>query len=214
MKRATIPTVVLGCCLLFAAGGVAAHEDDDAPQGNPPEKLGTVEFPVSCNEAARKEFNRAMALFHSFWFDPAKQSFARVLQHDPGCAMAHWGIAMMSMGNPFAWPANPNAMKAAAAALDAAQRAGAGSARERDYIAALAVFLKDWETVDHRTRLLAFESAMADLAARHAGDDEAQILYALILDAAALPTDKTFSRQLKAAAILEPLFVKFPPRII
>ena len=190
--------------------GASAHEDDAAPQGAPPEKLGEVNFPVSCNAAAQKEFNRAMALFHSFWFDPAKKSFARVLELDPQCAMAQWGIAFISMGNPFAWPANPNAMKAAAAAVAEAKRIGANSERERDYIAALGVFLNDWENIDHRTRVVAFENGMERTARRNPQDIEAQILYALVLDATALPTDKTFANQLKAARILEPLFGQYP----
>jgi len=198
--------------MLLGAGmpGAWAHEDDAAPQGAPPEKLGEVNFPVSCNAAAQKEFNRAMALFHSFWFDPAKKSFTRVLELDTRCAMAQWGIAFMSMGNPFAWPANPNAMKAAAAAAAEAQRIGANSERERHYITALGVFLKDWDSVDHRTRMVAFEKAMEGVARRHPQDIEAQILYALVVDATALPTDKTFANQLKAAEILEPLFLKYP----
>lgn len=55
-----------------------------------------------------------MALFHSFWFDPAKEEFGKAFKHDPECGMAHWGIAIMSMGNPFAWPASANALKTAA----------------------------------------------------------------------------------------------------
>ncbi|HKQ23746.1 MAG TPA: hypothetical protein VJT81_04785 [Burkholderiales bacterium] len=199
-------TVLLGASLR----GASAHEDDAAAQGAPPEKLGEVNFPVSCNAAAQKEFNRAMALFHSFWFEPARNSFAKVLEQDPQCAMAQWGIAFMSMGNPFAWPANPKAMKAAAGAAAEAQRIGANSERERDYIAALAAFLNDWENIDHRTRVVAFENAMEKLARRNPQDIEAQILYALVLDATALPTDKSFANQLKAARILEPLFGQYP----
>jgi tetratricopeptide (TPR) repeat protein len=190
--------------------GAWAHEDDTAPQGRPPEKLGQVTFPVSCNAAAQTEFNRAMALFHSFWFDPAKKSFAKVLEHDPKCAMAHWGIAFMSMGNPFAWPANPNAMKAAAAAAGEASRIGAGTPRERDFIEPMAVFFKDWETVDYRTRVVAWEKAMEAVARRYPEDVESQVLYALLLNATAVPTDKTFANQLKAAGILEPLFRRYP----
>jgi hypothetical protein len=198
-------------CVSFGAGKHGwAHEDDAAPQGAPPEKLGEVNFSVSCNAAAQKEFNRAMALFHSFWFEPARKSFARVLELDPQCAMAQWGIAFMSMGNPFAWPANPNAMKAAAAAATEAARIGAGTGRERDYVAALAIFLKDWDSIDHRTRVVAFEKAMEGVARRHPQDIEAQILYALVLNATALPTDKTFANQLRAAEILEPLFRNYP----
>ena len=187
-----------------------AHGEDDQPQGKTPEKLGEVNFPVSCNAAAQKEFNRAMALFHSFWFDPAKNSFAKVLEHDPECGMAHWGIAIMSMGNPFTWPSNPTAAKAGAPAAAEAQRIGAKSERERDYIAALSTFFKDWQTTEFRPRALAFEKAMESVATKYPKDEEAQISYALALNITALPTDKTFANQLKAAAILEPLFKKYP----
>lgn len=195
---------------LSVARPVWALGEDDQPQGQMPEKLGEVSFPVSCNAAAQREFNRAMALFHSFWFDPAKNSFAKVLEHDPECGMAHWGIAIMSMGNPFTWPSNPNAAKAGAPAAAEAQRVGAKSERERDYIAALSMFFRDWQTTEFRPRALAFEKAMESVAAKYPKDDEAQILYALALNITALPTDKTFANQLKAAAILEPLFQKYP----
>jgi Tfp pilus assembly protein PilF len=203
--------LILVILLGFAASGAwAQHSDHDTMPGAPSEQLGEVNFPVSCSAAAQKEFNRAMALFHSFWFEPAKKSFAEVLEHDPECGMAYWGIAIMSLGNPFAWPPNPNAQKAGAAAMVEAQRVGAKSKREQDYIAALATFFKDWETTDQRTRAVAFEKAMENLAAKYPTDSEAQILYALVLNATALPTDKTFANQLKAAAILEPLFKKYP----
>ncbi|MEN3353107.1 MAG: hypothetical protein V7640_1265 [Betaproteobacteria bacterium] len=207
MTKSTWFTLTAVIILLGGATGALAHE---AIGGKPPEQLGRVEFPVSCNAAAQQEFNRAMALFHSFWFEPAKKSFAKVLEQDSECGMAHWGIAIMSMGNPFTWPANPAAMKAAAASAAEAQRIGAKTERERDYIAALAVFFKDNETTEYRPRAVAFETAMADVAARYKSDDEAQILYALVLDATALPTDKTYANQLKAAAILEPLLKKYP----
>ncbi|HWQ40110.1 MAG TPA: hypothetical protein VNM24_16120 [Burkholderiales bacterium] len=210
MKVSKLRSWSLAAALCAVVAAAWAHEDDDAPQGRPPEKLGKVEFPVSCNAAAQKEFNRAMALFHSFWFDPAKKSFGKVLEHDPKCGMAHWGIAFMSMGNPFAWPANPNAMKTAAAAAAEARRVGAATARERDYIEAMAVFFKDWDSVEHRTRVVAWEKAMEAVAQRYPDDIEAKVLYALLLNATALPTDKTFANQLKAAEILEPLFSRYP----
>ena len=196
--------------LVFSIRVAVAHEDDAPPQGKPPERLGQVHFPVTCNANAQKEFNRAMALFHSFWFDPAKQSFIKVLEVDGQCAMAHWGIGFMSMGNPFAWPANPTAMKAAAAAADKAQQLGGKSARERDYIEAMTTFFKDWESIDHRTRAVAWEKAMAQVAQRYSDDVAAHILHALLLSATALPTDKSFANQLNAAEILEPLFKRYP----
>jgi hypothetical protein len=211
MKIAKAVVWMLVMAVGFATSGAwAQHSEHGALRGAPPERLGEVNFPVSCGAAAQKNFNRAMALFHSFGFEPAKESFAKVLEHDPQCGMAHWGIAIMSMGNPFAWPPNANALKAGAAAMVEAQRIGAKSERERDYIAALATYFKDWETRDHRTRAVAFEKAMEGLVAKYPADDEAQILYALALNVTALPTDKTFANQLKAGAILEPLFKKYP----
>lgn len=210
MTLAKTASWMLTISLCIGPPGAWGH-DEHAPMGTaPPEKLGEVNFPVSCSTEAQKEFNRGMALFHSFWFHPAINSFGRVLQHDPQCGMAYWGIAIMSIGNPFTWPPTPKAWKEGASAVADAQRVGAGSERERDYIAALAAFFKDWETTDYRPRLLAFEETMRSVAARYPHDIEAQILHALVLNAAALPTDKTFANQLRAANILEPLFRKYP----
>jgi hypothetical protein len=209
MRKSNYITYLLALLLGSLMPGAGAHEDEGRSAGKP-EKLGTVNFPVSCNDAAQQEFNRAMALFHSFWWDLGKQSFARVLELDPSCGMADWGIAWMSLGNPFTWPSNPNAAKAGAPAMADAVRISAKSERERDYIAALAVFYKDWEATDVRVRALALEKAMEGVAAKYPTDDEAQILYALVLNATALASDKSFANQLKAAAILEPLFKKYP----
>lgn len=210
MNKSRDRALSVAALLVMGALGAWAHGDDDAPAGKPPEKLGEVQFTVSCNEVAQTEFKRSMALFHSFWFAPAKKSFAKVLELDPECGMAHWGTAFMAMGNPFAWPANPAAMKTAAAAAAEAQRVGAKTDRERGYIGALGVFFKDWETVEYRPRAVAFEKAMGEVAAHYPKDDEAQIFHALLLDATALPTDKTYANQLQAAAVLEPLFKKYP----
>lgn len=158
---------ITASALALAAGmALVAQAHEGAATGRPPERLGKVDFRVACSAVAQKEFNRAMALFHSFWFDPAKAAFARVLEHDPGCGMAHWGTALMAMGNPFTWPSNAAAAKAGAPAAELAQQVGARSERERDYIAALGEFFKDWQTVEFRPRALAFEAAMERLAAK------------------------------------------------
>jgi len=205
-KTLVLPSLLLVCL----APPVVLAQEADIPRTGKAEQLGEVNFPVSCNAAAQQEFNRAMALFYSFWFDPAKASFAKVLQHDPECGMAHWGISIMSMGNPFTWPTNPNATKAGAPAVAEAGRVSAKSERERDYIAALGTYFKDWQTTEFRLRAVAFEQAMEGVAAKYPADVEAQILYALALNITSLPTDKSFANQMKAAAILEPLFRKYP----
>ncbi len=208
--KTTKPIAMALAVLATVAGSAAAIGDDQPLPGMAPERLGEVNFPVSCNARAQTEFNRAMALFHSFWFGPAKKSFARVLEHDPACGMAHWGIAIMSMGNPFTWASNPAAAKAGAPAAAEALRVGARSQRERDYITALSALFKDWETTEFRPRALAFEQAMERLTRKYPKDEEARILYALALNVTALPSDKAATKQLAAAAVLEPLFKKHP----
>ena len=66
------------------------------------------------------------------------------------------------------------------------------------------------ESTAHRTRVLAYEQAMERLAARYPDDTEAAIFYALTLLSTAQPTNKTYANQLKAAAILEKIFVQQP----
>jgi hypothetical protein len=132
-----------------------------------------------------------------------------VLQADPQCVMAYWGTAMSQLGNPFS-PRPSDILKPGAAALAKAAEIGAKSPRETDYIAALAVYYKDFDTVGHGPRMTAYAKAMGELAERYPDDREAAILYALALDTAAAPTDKTYANQLKAAEILEKAFVAQP----
>jgi tetratricopeptide (TPR) repeat protein len=174
------------------------------------EKLGKVHFPVSCSAVAQEQFDRAVALLHSFWLDEAAKAFAAIAQVDPGCAMAHWGTAMTLFGNPFTWPLSGKALPDGWAAVEKAKATQAKTQRERDYIGAVEAFYKDWDKVDHRTRALAYVKAMEELAQRYPEDTEASVFYALALDVTAPPTDKTYANQLKAARILEKVFAEQP----
>jgi tetratricopeptide (TPR) repeat protein len=174
------------------------------------EKLGKVHFPVSCTPAAQQQFDRAVALLHSFWFPEAAKAFTAVAQTDASCAMAHWGSAMTWLGNPLAAPPSPRALKEGWAAVEKAKAAGAKTPREGDYIAAIELFYKDGDKVDHRTRAVAYEKAMEQLAQRYPTDSEAAIFYALALNITLVPTDKTYGNQLKAAKVLEKVFAEQP----
>ena len=96
------------------------------------------------------------------------------------------------------------------AAIQKGKAVGAKTQRERDYIDALAVFYTDYDKIPHGARVQAYLKAMEALAARYPNDDEAQIFYAITLNVAASPNDKTYSNQLKGAAILEPIFRRQP----
>jgi hypothetical protein len=181
---------------LIAAPASAADEHAGHPV------LGTVHFPVTCTPEAQEAFDEAMKLQHSFWYQAAHDGFAEVLRRDPECVMAYWGIAMTKLSNPFSPPPEQN-LADGWAALEQARQLGAKSEREAGYIEALSAFYRDFETKDHRDRVLAYEEAMAQLHARYPDDSEAAIYYALALNVAALPTDKSYAKQLQAAEILE-----------
>jgi hypothetical protein len=175
-------------------------------------RLGTVEFKVECSEEAQQEFNRAMALYHSFAWEHAPEAFASVAAADRTCGMAHWGRAMSMLDNPFVWPGNlpPDTLDAVAAALEEARSAGLKTQREKDYVEAVAVFVRDHETVDHRTRVQAFEEALGKVAENNPDDMEAAVLHALVTSANFIPEDKTYANQMRAAEILQPLFEAHP----
>jgi len=175
-----------------------------------PEKLGMVHFPVSCSAAAQAQFDRAVALLHSFWVEESEKQFTAVTETDPSCVMGHWGIAMSLLQNPLSEPGRVRAWKKGWAAIENAKSVGIRTERERDYIAAIELMYREPETHDPRTRALAYEKAMEQLYLRYPEDREAAIFYALALNITALPTDKTYANQLKAGAILEKLFAEQP----
>ena len=174
------------------------------------ERLGKVHFPTSCSAAAQAQFDRAVALLHSFWFGEAIKGFQAVAQADPSCGIAHWGAAVAWLGNPLAGPPIARGLQEGSAAVARARVAGARTQRELDYIAAIETFYKDHDTLDHRTRAVGYEKAMEALAQRYPLDREAGIFYALALNITLNPSDKTYANQLKAAAILEKVFAEQP----
>ena len=202
MKR--IAAAALGIAVAFPA---LAHDVSGAPA-----RLGKVHFQVECNAAAQREFNLAMAYFHSFAWAEMRGPYERTLQADPGCGMAHWLRAIGALGNPFTWPTtiSPAILNDAPGYLDTARRTGLKSQRERDYVDAVAAYFKDHDKLDHRVRAKALESALEQVMQRHPQDQEAAVLYALVLSANFDPADKKYTNQLKAAAILEPIFAAQP----
>jgi tetratricopeptide (TPR) repeat protein len=201
----------LGIVLTFALSKLAAGDAGHTHTEGDPTKLGKVHFEISCGAASQPKFDVALAMLHSFWYSKAEKAFSDLAASDPGCAMAHWGIAMSRFHQIWEAPP-PDDLKAGIAAIAAARAAGAKTERERDYVEALGVYYDKADSLDHVTRFLAFEKAMEALAKKYPNDREASILYALTLNGVALavPPDKTYPRQKKAGAILEPIFREMP----
>ena len=175
------------------------------------EKLGTVHFAASCNSGAQKEFNRAVALLHSFQFSRAIEGFKAVLGEDATCGIAYWGIALSDWSNPFAaGMKDKSQLQAGRESAEHGKTVGVKTERERAYLAAIGKLYKDYESTPQRARLIAYRDAMQEVAAKYPEDHEAQIFYALAITASEDPADKTYTGRLKAGAILEKLFEQEP----
>ena len=193
------------CVLVSVAAGATVIGQQHAH--NPGEKLGTVHFATSCSPPAQQQFDRAMSLLHSFEFGPAIAGFTAAAKADSGCAMAHWGIAVAHWSNPFVVTIRPAPqIQQGLEAVRRAEQATAKTERERGYVAAISRLYADADRLDQRARVVAYEQAMAALAAKYPDDREATIFWALSLTTSALPTDKTYANQLKAGALLEKLY--------
>ena len=189
----------LATLLLVWVPVVAAHNA---------EKLGTVHFPVSCAPAVQADFERAVALLHSFWYEEALKAFTAVTTANATCAMGYWGIAM-SVYYPLWQPPSQAMLQKGTAALEKT-RGLTVTPREKDYIGAIETYYRDNDKLDHRTRAAAYEKAMEQLYRRYPDDREAAVFYGLALNATAAPTDKTYANQLKAGVILEKVFAEQP----
>src|SRR3990172_4240798 len=206
VRRVSLPLLAA----LALAGAAVSDEDHSQHRhgSGEPEKLGRVAFPVSCNEAAGETFGRAVALLHSFWYGEAEKAFTDVTGLDPSCVMGHWGVAMSNF-HPIWAPPTPAEFERGRAAVARAQAAPAKTDRERDYIAAVASFYEG-DGGDFSSRKLAYEKAMEEVHQRHPEDREAAIFYAPALLGTAPPTDKTYTKQKKAAEILNTILPSAP----
>lgn len=201
-------TVVSATLYLWAAVMSPLHSQvhDHAS----PETLGSVTFSTSCNPNVRPQFNRAVALMHSFQFGSAIQGFNSVLAADPTCAIADWGIALSSWQNPFAGSKSAAQLEQGLRAVEQGRAIRTGTARERAYLDAVSHLYVDSADISQSDRFQAYEQSMAAVSAAYPEDREATIFYALALAADADPSDKTYAKQLKAGALLEALFAKYP----
>jgi len=203
MRNLLITAVVLASAVANASPAEPAHSHPA------PEKLGTVHFGSSCTVSVRGKFDRAVALLHSFAYDPAAKAFTEITAQEPACAMAHWGVAMSAFHQLWT-PPGPAELQLGRDQLQEAHRIGARTARERELVDAAAVYFSDTDPTHHAKRALEYEKAMQSVAQHFPNDDEVRIFYSLALIATAPPTDRSHANQKHAAAILEPIYRRQP----
>jgi len=77
--------VLLVSALLLA--GVALS-DEGHQHSLTEQEVGSVHFATSCRPELSGQFNRAVALLHSFQYEQGRSAFAEIASRDPHCAMA------------------------------------------------------------------------------------------------------------------------------
>ena len=197
---------LLAVATVAAAQAPMSMPMDAAPASG--ERLGTVNFAVSCSQPTQAQFIRGVALLHDFWYAEAQPQFERIAKDDPSCAMAHWGIAMSVFHQIWDRPGD-RAMKLGWAEIQKAQSLLANTARERDYIAALVIFFKPGSQ-DFMARISAYSAAMGALYQKYPDDVDAGAFYALSLLASEAPDDTGLRQEHEAMDVLAPLFGRYP----
>src|SRR3954453_322411 len=221
IRKLCLP-VLVPAMMMIGSVAAARAENSTVPEPGDLRAAGKIEFPISSATAVRPEFERGVALLHSFFYEEARRLFTATAEKDPNCAMAQWGIAM-TWWHPIWTPPAPEEMKVGTAAIDKAMAMNAPSERERKFIAALHAYYHAADgpatgavgqschgPVGSRERALAYEKEMRELAEKYPDDLEAQTFYSLAILAVgyATPNDTTLSKQLEAAGILEKLRTK------
>ncbi len=215
VRQPTVEVIMKKSLLKFAfallasavTAAVFAHSGDpkDKTKG---EKLGKVLFKTSCTPEAQKQFERALGMLHSFFFPETVKAFTAIPETDPGCAIAYWGIAVSIRPNPLVGPWDAATLKRGLDAVEKGKAIGARTERERDWLAAIEEFYKDYDKVDQDTRTKNYEKAMEALAKKYPNDVEAKIFHALALNETF--DHKSMEPLVKAIKILEPLDKKYP----
>jgi tetratricopeptide (TPR) repeat protein len=205
MKHLLNP-LVAGIAMVLVATSAWADADPAKKAGS--EQLGRVHFKTSCSPDAQKEFERALAMLHSFFFPETIKAFSAIPQTDASCAIAYWGLAVSLRPNPLVGPFDAATLKRGLEAVENGKAIGAKTQRERDWLAAIEEFYKDFDKVDQDTRSKNYEKAMEALVKKYPDDVEAKIFYALALNETF--DHKTKDNLVKAIDILEPIDKKYP----
>ena len=202
-RLSNIGTLILSC--LVVAGATTAFAQNEHAGHGGGDAFGRVHLATSCSPAVQPDFDRGVAMLHSFFYPETEKAFRSVAERDPSCAMAYWGIAISQRPNPLTAPFPEALLKQGWEAIGKARTIGSPNALEREWIEALVPFFQDYQTVSQRVRSERYEAAMARVHDRHRQDTEVTAFYALALLEAVDLSDKTYAKQLKAASLLEPL---------
>ncbi len=203
-----LPLTSVGLALALLASPDASIGAESHDHGY--SRLGTVQFPVSCNDAARKHIDQGLALLHHMTYEDAQVSFAAASKVQPDCAMSYWGQAMTYI-HPL-WsdpPSEANFARGRALVAEAKER-GVKTARENAYLAALEAYYAVDRNGPESRNLVEWDRGWQNVHQQFPDDPEAALFFALSQVATADPGDKTFAQQAQAGTLAEKMLAKYP----
>ena len=171
-------------------------------------QFGELKFSLSCSYETRATFDLAVAMLHSFQYTEAEKAFVKVIDADPNCPMAYWGVAMSIYHAAWFPPTEKDLIKGSKI-MNVAKELAMDD-KQRDYINAIDAFYTDWKTIDHQTRAKRFEKKMEQIHIKYPEDIEAAIFYSLALYSTRDRVGKDYKNERKAGKILESLIIDNP----
>ena len=174
------------------------------------EQLGTVKFPASCNNDAKRYLGRGLALFHNMTYEDSRAEFAAAVTVDPECAMGYWGQAMTYIHPLWSDPPSEKEFTEGQGLVKRAMVRGTKKEWERAYIMAADAYYRAGRNEIEKENLASFAKGWESVYRRFPDDVEAASLYVVALLATVDPADKTFEKQKKAGAITEKILAEVP----
>lgn len=141
-------------------------------------RIGDVDFGVDCSQEVRDNFDHALGLMHHMMYQQARGRFEAMLERDPACAMAYWGVAT-TLFQPL-WATRPteeDIQRGWRLSEQAAERAD--TRREELLIEATAAFFREPGSADFPTRINRWAEAMQAAYEAFPKDADIAALYAL-----------------------------------
>lgn len=170
--------------------------------------VGHVYLENTGADAAQQSFHHGLAQLHNFEYSSAAEDFREAQRLDPNFALAYWGEAM-THNHPI-WMQQDR--EAGLAILNRfadspeARQEKAGSALERDLLAAIDVLYGDGEKHARDDRYALFMSTLHD---KYPGSVDVASFYALSLMGTA-HEGRDFATYMKAAATMQDYIVDYP----
>jgi hypothetical protein len=164
------------------------HDDHPLPDGA---EIGNIDFNVNCIDEVVEDFNHALGMMHHMMYVSSRETYENIIEVDPGCAMAYWGVAT-TLFQPL-WGTRPTADELnrgwdhISKAMELVE-----SERERNLIKSTAEFFREPDTADFRTRIQRWADALETAYNAYSNDLDIASLYSLSrLTLAQFSTDRS-----------------------